>query len=55
MKRKKAMVDKHEEITLPIVLSCNYRLILLILGKNSLIAVTLLSIICTRIAKEKCA
>lgn len=25
MKRKTAMVDKHEEITLPIVLSCNYQ------------------------------
>lgn len=44
MKRKTAMVDKHEEITLPIVLSCNYQSDITYPGKNSLIAVTLLSI-----------
>lgn len=38
------MVDKHEEITLPIVLSCNYQSDITYLSKNSLIAVTLLSI-----------
>ncbi len=39
------MVDKHEEITLPIVLSCNYQSdITYHWAKNSLIAVTLLSI-----------
>ncbi|UUR12218.1 hypothetical protein MBD68_17895 [Shigella flexneri] len=38
------MVDKHEEITLPIVLSCNYQSDITYPGKNSLIAVTLLSI-----------
>lgn len=38
------MVDKHEEITLPIVLSCNYQSDITYPGQNSLIAVTLLSI-----------
>lgn len=44
MKRKTAMVDKHEEITLPIVLSCNYQSDITYHRQNSLIAVTLLSI-----------